>query len=108
VDFLAHLFFGKPSFVQTRGGSAGEVFTDDGEAPPETVPLEGANNLDSGPVLDVGEDFHVPAEAFFVENIAGGFDLRIIEHGPNIAYWQFYPSKRGFLLFFLPFKESFN
>lgn len=70
MDFLAHFFFGESSFVQAGSRRSWQVFGDYGEAAPKTVALERADNLDTRSFLDVVEDLHVAAQAFFVEHIA--------------------------------------
>ena len=52
MDLLVHLFAGESRFVQTGGGGSGQVLGDNGEGAPEAVTLQGADDMDTGLLLD--------------------------------------------------------
>ena len=84
VDFFIHLLACKSGLVQARCGSPTKVLPDEGERPPETVPLEGAYYVNSGLFLDFVQNFHVFDESFFVQDEAWTGNLGVIEHATNI------------------------
>ena len=87
VRLAAHLLGDEPRLVHGAGGGAAQPLVDERERRPESIALQGADDLHAGLFLHEVQQLQIRQQCLFGEDVAGGGVLVVLVHYLVIGYW---------------------